>query len=79
MFLFFNIVLDPIVLVQNSPEQQEKTLKVLSENLELNIDELRNYISINPETGKLNKNTHWLYLKKMVDRENKRKNGSTKY
>lgn len=69
----FNIVLDPIVLVQNSSEEQEKTLKVLSETLELNIDELRNYISVNPETGKLNKNTHWLYLKKMVDRETKEK------
>ena len=67
----YNIVMDPIVLYQNKAEEQEKTLRTLSETLDLDYDTLKHYITVDPESGdeeKLYKNNHWTVLKKKVDR-----------
>lgn len=67
----YNIVLDPLVLYENTPEEQERTLTVLSETLDLDYNELKHYITVNPNAeneGELYKNNHWTVLKKKVDR-----------
>ncbi|MEA4816022.1 MAG: penicillin-binding transpeptidase domain-containing protein [Lachnospiraceae bacterium] len=67
----YNIVLDSIVLADSSvsDEEREKTLTALSETLDLDYNELKGYITIDPKTNKPNLNTHWKYLKKQIDRE----------
>ncbi|MBS4960057.1 MAG: PASTA domain-containing protein [Clostridiales bacterium] len=65
----YNVVLDPILLSEFEVEDQERTLNALSEALELNYSDLKWYITVDPATGKLNRNNHWVYLKKSVDRE----------
>lgn len=65
----YNIVLDPLVLAENTAEEQEKTLNALSQTLDLDYSELKWYITKDPSTGLLNKNNHWVYLKKNIERE----------
>ncbi len=76
----YNIVLDPLVLKEvqdlydkstkaNKVDEVERTIKTLSEALNLDALELKRYVSINPETGELYKNNHWTVLAKKVPRE----------
>lgn len=67
----YNVVMDPLVLAnkQVKEKEREKTLSVLSQTLELEYDELKKYISVNPETNELYANTHWKVLKKQVDKD----------
>lgn len=67
----YNIVLDPLVLVDKDvkEEDREKTLKTLSSVLSLDYNELKGYITIDPLTGKPKVNNHWKVLKKGVSRE----------
>lgn len=65
----YNIVLDSRVLSQVKPEEQEKTLKALTTAFpELDYNELKNYITINPQTNKPNLDSNWKYLMKKVDK-----------
>ncbi|MGL4790458.1 MAG: peptidoglycan D,D-transpeptidase FtsI family protein, partial [Anaerotignaceae bacterium] len=66
----YNIVLDVRVLVQNTVEEQERTITALAEALEeLDYATLKDYITINPETGKPNLDTSWKILAKEQSRE----------
>ncbi|MBQ4347016.1 MAG: PASTA domain-containing protein [Firmicutes bacterium] len=65
----YNIVLDPIVLSQNSEKEQQKTINALSEKLGLSATELAGYIAIDPTTGAPYRNNNWTVLKKKVSRE----------
>ena len=65
----YNIVLDARVLAQQEAPEQEKTLKALTTTFpELNYNELKGYITVNPETKKPNLDSSWKYLVKKVDR-----------
>lgn len=66
----FNVVLDSLVLSQHVEDNQNKTITTLCEYFpELSESELRNYIRLNPETGKINLPTNWKYLVKGISRE----------
>lgn len=66
----FNVVLEPLVLSDSGTTYQETTIKTLCEYFpELSESELRNYIALNPETGKINLPNNWKYLVKGISRE----------
>lgn len=68
----YNVALDSLQLAevaQQYPEEQEKTLTTLCEYFpELNYNTLKQYVTINPETGELYMNNHWKYLVKGIER-----------
>ena len=68
----YNVALDSLQLAEVaelSPEEQEKTLTTLCEYFpELNYNTLKQYVTINPETGELYMNNHWKYLVKGIER-----------
>lgn len=66
----YNIVLDSRNLSEADTEEQEKTLRTLTEKFpELEYDKLKHYITINPETQKPYLDNHWKYLVKEVERD----------
>lgn len=66
----YNIVLDARVLVQYKPKEQEKTIKALSDTLEgIDYSTLKDYIAIDPTTGKPKLDTSWKVLAKKQSRE----------
>lgn len=68
----YNVALDSLQLAevaQQYPEEQEKTLTTLCEYFpELDYNTLKQYVTINPETGELYMNNHWKYLVKGIER-----------
>lgn len=68
----YNVALDSLQLAEVaelSPEEQEKTLTTLCEYFpELDYNTLKQYVTINPETGELYMNNHWKYLVKGIER-----------
>lgn len=68
----YNVALDSLQLAevaQQYPEEQEKTLTTLCEYFpELNYNTLKQYVTVNPETGELYMNNHWKYLVKGIER-----------
>ena len=68
----YNVALDSLQLAEVaelSPEEQEKTLTTLCEYFpELDYNILKQYVTINPETGELYMNNHWKYLVKGIER-----------
>lgn len=68
----YNVALDSLQLAevaQQYPEEQEKTLTTLCEYFpELDYNTLKQYVTVNPETGELYMNNHWKYLVKGIDR-----------
>ena len=68
----YNVALDSLQLAEVaelSPEEQEKTLTTLCEYFpELNYNTLKQYVTINPETGELYMNNHCKYLVKGIER-----------
>lgn len=68
----YNVALDSLQLAevaQQYPEEQEKTLTTLCEYFpELDYNILKQYVTVNPETGELYMNNHWKYLVKGIDR-----------
>lgn len=68
----YNVALDSLQLAEVaelSPEEQEKTLTTLCEYFpELNYNTLKQYVTVNPETGELYMNNHWKYLVKGIER-----------
>ena len=68
----YNVVLDSIVLAEvgeKDPEAMEKTLTTLCQYFpELEYETLKQYVTVNPETGELYMNNHWKYLVKNVER-----------
>ncbi len=65
----YNVVLDPLVLSQNKEEAQEKTLTTLCQYFpELDYATLKQYITVDTSTGKINLPNHWKYLVKGIDR-----------
>ena len=71
----YNVALDSLQLAEVaelSPEEQEKTLTTLCEYFpELDYNTLKQYVTINPETGELYMNNHWKYLVKGIERSAK--------
>ncbi|MGE4214025.1 MAG: peptidoglycan D,D-transpeptidase FtsI family protein [Anaerotignaceae bacterium] len=66
----YNIVLDTRVLVQFKPEEQEKTIKALSDTLEgVDYATLKEYIAIDPVTNKPKLDSSWKVLAKKQTRE----------
>lgn len=66
----YNIVLDTRVLVQFKTEEQEKTIKALSDTLEgVDYSILKEYIAIDPTTKKPKLDTSWKVLAKKQSRE----------
>lgn len=65
----YNIVLDVRVLVEYETTEQEKTLRALSDTLELDYNELKGYTVIDPATGKPALDTNWKVLKKACSKE----------
>lgn len=66
----YNIVLDTRVLVHYKPEEQEKTIKALSDTIEgVDYSTLKDYISIDPTTNKPKLDTSWKVLAKKQSRE----------
>lgn len=67
----YNVALDSLQLAEVaelSPEEQEKTLTTLCEYFpELDYSTLKQYVTINPETGELYMNNHWKYLVKGIE------------
>lgn len=67
----YNVALDSLQLAEVaelSPEEQEKTLTTLCEYFpELDYNTLKQYVTINPETGELYMNNHWKYLVKGIE------------
>lgn len=61
----FNVVLDIRVLVQETKEEQEKTLQGLNEILDIPMETLREYIQLDAN-GKPVKDTNWQIIKKQV-------------
>lgn len=68
----YNVALDSLQLAevaQQYPEEQEKTLTTLCEYFpELDYNTLKQYVTVNPETGELYMNNHWKYLVKGIER-----------
>lgn len=68
----YNVALDSLQLAEVAeqyPEEQEKTLTTLCEYFpELDYNTLKQYVTINPETGELYMNNHWKYLVKGIER-----------
>lgn len=68
----YNVALDSLQLAEVaelSPEEQEKTLTTLCKYFpELDYNTLKQYVTINPETGELYMNNHWKYLVKGIER-----------
>ena len=68
----YNVALDSLQLAEVaelSTEEQEKTLTTLCEYFpELDYNTLKQYVTINPETGELYMNNHWKYLVKGIER-----------
>lgn len=68
----YNVALDSLQLAEVaelSPEEQEKTLTTLCEYFpELDYNTLKQYVTVNPETGELYMNNHWKYLVKGIER-----------
>lgn len=68
----YNVALDSLQLAevaQQYPEKQEKTLTTLCEYFpELDYNTLKQYVTVNPETGELYMNNHWKYLVKGIER-----------
>lgn len=68
----YNVALDSLQLAEVaelSPEEQEKTLTTLCVYFpELDYNTLKQYVTINPETGELYMNNHWKYLVKGIER-----------
>lgn len=68
----YNVALDSLQLAevaQQYPEEQEKTLTTLCEYFpELDYNTLKQYLTVNPETGELYMNNHWKYLVKGIER-----------
>lgn len=65
----YNVVLDSLVLAENKESEQEKTLTTLCQYFpELDYATLKNYITVNPTTGKINLPNHWKYLVKGIER-----------
>lgn len=68
----YNVALDSLQLAEVAeqyPEEQEKTLTTLCEYfLELDYNTLKQYVTVNPETGELYMNNHWKYLVKGIER-----------
>lgn len=68
----YNVALDSLQLAEVAeqyPEEQEKTLTTLCEYFpELDYNTLKQYVTVNPETGELYMNNHWKYLVKGIER-----------
>lgn len=68
----YNVALDSLQLAEVAelyPEEQEKTLTTLCEYFpELDYSTLKQYVTVNPETGELYMNNHWKYLVKGIER-----------
>lgn len=68
----YNVALDSLQLAevaQQYPEEQEKTLTTLCKYFpELDYNTLKQYVTVNPETGELYMNNHWKYLVKGIER-----------
>lgn len=68
----YNVALDSLQLAevaQQYPEEQEKTLTTLCEYFpELDYNTLKQYVTVNPETGELYMNNRWKYLVKGIER-----------
>ena len=68
----YNVALDSLQLAevaQQYTEEQEKTLTTLCEYFpELDYNTLKQYVTVNPETGELYMNNHWKYLVKGIER-----------
>lgn len=68
----YNVALDSLQLAevaQQYLEEQEKTLTTLCEYFpELDYNTLKQYVTVNPETGELYMNNHWKYLVKGIER-----------
>lgn len=68
----YNVALDSLQLAEVAelyPDEQEKTLTTLCEYFpELDYSTLKQYVTVNPETGELYMNNHWKYLVKGIER-----------
>ena len=69
----YNVILDPLILAELSEKNVEvknETINTLCEYFpELDSTVLNNYLKLNPETGKINLESHWKVLVKGISRD----------
>ncbi|MCL1995416.1 MAG: penicillin-binding transpeptidase domain-containing protein [Defluviitaleaceae bacterium] len=62
----YNIFIDVILLAQATENEVERTLETLYDVLDIPKERIQEYISIEPQTGQPNRNTHFLVVARQV-------------